>query len=97
MIEARLDLLERFRPDIISNLVLLWWDDDLCLPTDFFLAVAHAPSVTKDGLKAGLLSGRLKYRSGGLVGRLELTAEGRYLVRRMLRRMRVASSPEVAA
>lgn len=97
MIEARLDLIEKFRPDIISNLMLMWWEDDLCLSTDFYLAVAHAPSLTKDALKAGLLGGRLKYRGGGLAGRLELTAEGRYLVRRMLRRTRVASSPEVAA
>ncbi|MER8814367.1 hypothetical protein [Mesorhizobium sp. M0965] len=93
MIEARLDLLEKFRPDLINNLVWFWWKDDLCQPTDFYLAVAHAPSVTKDALKAGLLSGRLKYRGGGLTGRLELTAEGRYLVRRMLRRM----GAEVAA
>lgn len=97
MIDARLDLLEKFRPDIISNLMLMWWEDDLCVPTDFYLAVANAPSVTKDALKTGLLNGRLKYRGGGLAGRLELTAEGRYLIRRMLRRMRVASSPEVAA
>ncbi|RUU27834.1 MAG: hypothetical protein EOQ98_19260 [Mesorhizobium sp.] len=97
MIDARLDLLEKFRPDIISNLMLLWRDDDLCLPTDFHLALASAPSITKEALKCGLLSGRLELRRGGLVGRLELTAEGRYLVRRMVRRMRVASSPEVAA
>jgi hypothetical protein len=50
--------------------------------------VARAPSPTKEALSLGLLAGELVRDNGGLSGALELTAEGRYLVRRMLRRLR---------
>lgn len=86
-LRARWDMLERFRPDIIADLAITWWEGDLTQPIDFYLAVAKAPSPTKDALSVGLLAGELVKQAGGLKGTLQLTGEGRLLVRRMLRRL----------
>lgn len=83
MISARTSIFETFRPDIIASLAMTWWDGDLLEPVEHHLVIAKAPSPTKEALSNGLLSGELIRDGAGLSGVLELTAEGRYLVRRM--------------
>lgn len=88
-LSARLDFIEKLRLDIVADLVSTWRDGDLCEPVDHYIAVARAPSLTKDALSTGLLEGELHPEKGGLVGTLSLTAEGRLLVRRLNRWMDV--------
>jgi len=80
-----LDLLERFRMDVLANLAFSWGGDDLCEPVTFHMAIANAPSPTKDALSCQLLEGELVRNGGGLQGTLALTALGRLAVRRFRR------------
>lgn len=80
----RMEAIERQRSDVVSWLWMNWRDGDLCAPAEHYLSAGMvAPSLTKDALSLGLLTGELKPDAFGLIGTLELTAEGRYLVRRM--------------
>jgi hypothetical protein len=80
-IEPRLGLIELFRFDVVAQLSFTF-HDDLCRPVRYFIAIASAPCAAKDAISLGLLAGELHRRAGGLDGRLELTAAGRFLVRR---------------
>lgn len=96
-LRARWDILERFRPDIIADLAMTWWQGDLTEAVDHYIAVARSPSLTKDALSAGLLEGELMKDGGGLKGTLALTDEGRLLVRRMLWKLRSGGLPQETA
>lgn len=84
--DARLAQIEATRFNVVVNLAFTWAGEDLAQPVRYFMAIANAPSPTKDALSLGLLEGALDPDGHGLQGVLELTAEGRLLVRRFRRR-----------
>jgi len=82
-----LKIIERFRVDIVANLLFTWSNEDLAQPIMHHLVIASAPSPTKDALANGLLAGDLRATGHSLSGELELTALGRLAVRRMRKRV----------
>lgn len=69
------------RIDVIASLSWSWDGDNLSAPLEHFIAIANAPSLTKDALSIGWLTGDLVGDGHGLRGTLSLTDAGRQVVR----------------
>lgn len=89
--DARLVEIERTRFAVVASLAFTWSGEDLTSCFMHFIAIARAPSPTKDALSLGLLEGDFSPAGGGLQGALCLSAEGRLLVRRF--RLRAGGRP----
>ncbi len=68
------------RFDVASSLSWTWDGDDLSAPVEHFIAIARAPSLTKDALSIGWLEGDLVEDGTGLRGTLRLSDAGRQAV-----------------
>lgn len=62
---------------VLASLHFTWEGDDLGASVLHHIAIARAPSPTKDALSLGLLEGELVADGCGLKGDLRLTAAGR--------------------
>ncbi|MGG7535331.1 hypothetical protein [Rhizobium sp. 12,4] len=65
------------RIDVLASRHFTWEGDDLGASVLHIIAIARAPSPTKDALSLGWLEGELAPHEGGLQGDLRLTAAGR--------------------
>lgn len=65
------------RFDVLASLHFTWEGDDLGASVLHHIAIAQAPSLTKDALSLGWLEGELVADGHGLKGDLRLTAAGR--------------------
>lgn len=84
---CRLDQIYKFRTEIDASMAFTWTGEDLASAIRHTLVIGSAPSMTKDALSLGLLSGELQPDGQALTGDLKLTDDGRGLVERFRTQM----------